>query len=164
MSLSERFIDIPDSKFFLRHVVMINYAGKVYVVLRGIEIMQTEDSLFWWLLFVYTICMLLGMYWYTRFWLLPEDLESFYTGNHVLRKVGTLWIIAGAATYYVTFAILFFVAYFMDKPAALSFALWNTWCWLNLEMAWLTQYFAKKPKVGKSDINMSPNTMKQIIF
>ena len=79
MSFADTFITIPDSKFFLRHVVMINYGGKVYTVLRGIEMLDTNLSTdTWWLFALYSIFMVLGMYWYTRFWLLPNDLDAYY--------------------------------------------------------------------------------------
>ena len=36
-SYTSTFIEFPDSPFFLRHATKINYAGKVYTVIRGIE-------------------------------------------------------------------------------------------------------------------------------
>lgn len=142
MSLSNTFASWPTSEFLLRHVVMINYAGKVYVVLRGIELMETADSWIWWLLLVYAICMLLGMYWYTRFWLLPEDLRSFYCSEeHALHKYGPRFIIFGASLFYLVFTILFFFTTY------LSFALWNLWCFLNLA---LSAMLYKKPKKGEA--------------
>lgn len=138
MSFADTFITIPDSKFFLRHVVMINYGGKVYTVLRGIEMLDTNLSTdTWWLFALYSIFMVLGMYWYTRFWLLPNDLDAYYgNGKHVLNKVGPFWITLGAAAYYLLFGILFAMVYTRDHlSTALSFAMWNFWCFINLLLA-----------------------------
>jgi hypothetical protein len=56
--------------------------------------------------------MVLGMYWYTRFWLLPNDLDAYYgNGKHVLNKVGPIRITLGAAAYYLLFGILFAMVY-----------------------------------------------------
>ena len=59
----KQFISFPDGPFFLRHVVMMNYAGKVYSVLRGIEVaVQSEAQLEQALFITYAVCMTLGMY------------------------------------------------------------------------------------------------------
>ena len=63
------FYPLPDSPFFLRHLVNMNYAGKVYSVIRGIEVAATDiNDLNKALFITYAVFMALGMYWYTRFW------------------------------------------------------------------------------------------------
>lgn len=136
--LSNSFWSIPDSSFFLRHVVNINYAGKVFVVLRAVELLQQVSNTWYWsLLMTYGICMLLGMYWYTRFWHKTQDLTSFYTSesSHALNRFGPKQILFGASMFYLLFVVLFFIAYGTGEDTALVFGAWNTWCWLNLLMA-----------------------------
>lgn len=137
MSYANEFISWPDQKFFLRHVVQMNYAGKVYTVLRGIEVAHDMTGWNQALFICYAVFMTLGMFWYTRFWLLPKDLDDYYReSNHVLRKVGNKCITFGAAMYYLVFCILFSVSYgFTDHPVALSFSLWNAWCCILLIIA-----------------------------
>ena len=64
---SDSCISFPDNEFFLRHLVTMNAAGKVYTVLRSIEV-YTEVERLLPLYATYAVCMTLGMYWYTRFW------------------------------------------------------------------------------------------------
>ena len=115
---------------------MMNYAGKVYTILRGIEILHTLKSDTWWLFFLYAIFMTLGLYWYTRFWLLPKDLDSYYDGpNHILHKMN-ISITLGAVVYYIIFGTLFISVYVRDElSTALSFSIWNFWCAINLLLA-----------------------------
>lgn len=137
MSIANKFISWPNKKFFLRHVVQMNYAGKVYTVLRGIEV--AHDTTGWnQALFVcYAVFMTLGMFWYTRFWLLPRDLDDYYReSDHVLRTVGNMYITFGAAVYYLVFCILFSISYTsIDHPVSLSLAIWNAWCCILLILA-----------------------------
>lgn len=126
---------LPSPKTFLRHVVMINYAGKVYVVIRGMEILEKSfdaslQSIIW---LTYIICMALGMYWYTRFWLLKRDLDDFYaeTSNHPLRFVPTSVTVLLAALYYAVFSVLFY----QYVNNGLAFSIWNGWCAANLLLA-----------------------------
>ena len=138
MSIADKFISIPDAKFFPRHTVMMNYGGKVYTILRGIELLDTNlKSDTWWLFFLYAVFMTLGLYWYTRFWLLPEDIDSYYQGQmHILYRISNIAITLGAAMYYVIFGVLFFLVYQRDViSSALSFSLWNFWCAANLLLA-----------------------------
>ena len=138
MSIADKFISIPDAKFFLRHTVMMNYGGKVYTILRGIELLDTNlKSDTWWLFFLYAVFMTLGLYWYTRCWLLPEDIDSYYQGQmHILYRISNIAITLGAAMYYVIFGVLFFMVYQRDViSSALSFSLWNFWCAANLLLA-----------------------------
>ena len=76
-SFANEFVSWPDAPFFLRHVMSMNYAGKVYAVLRGIEV-ATQVS-FWpsFLFITYAIFMTFGMYWYTRFWSLEKDIDAY---------------------------------------------------------------------------------------
>ena len=135
----KQFISFPDGPFFLRHVVMMNYAGKVYSVLRGIEVaVQSEAQLEQALFITYAVCMTLGMYWYTRFWLREEDLEAYYSEkDHALTDMASaMYITLGAAIYYALFAVLFLVDYSVHTtPAAISLGLWNVWCCANLLLA-----------------------------
>ena len=141
-SFSENLFDpFPDSPFFLRHVVSMNYAGKVYSVLRGIEIAASDiDDLNKALFISYAVFMALGMYWYTRFWSLKEDVEKYYNNDddHALiricnsNKIVTLF----AALYYALFCVLFAWSYVeINEPVALSFSIWNAWCCANLLFA-----------------------------
>ena len=117
---------------------MMNYGGKVYTILRGIELLDTNlKSDTWWLFFLYAVFMTLGLYWYTRFWLLPEDIDSYYQGQmHILYRISNIAITLGAAMYYVIFGVLFFMVYQRDViSSALSFSLWNFWCAANLLLA-----------------------------
>ena len=78
-SIADKFCSRPEAPFFLQHVVMMNYGGKVYSVLRGIEAaVETKNDYERVLLICYAAFMTLGMYWYTRFWLLPKDLVEYY--------------------------------------------------------------------------------------
>ena len=135
----KQFISFPDGPFFLRHVVMMNYAGKVYSVLRGIEVaVQSEAQLEQALFITYAVCMTLGMYWYTRFWLREEDLEAYYSEkDHALTDMASaMYITLGAAIYYALFAVFFLVDYSVHTtPAAISLGLWNVWCCANLLLA-----------------------------
>lgn len=131
---------MPGSTFFLRHVVMMNYGGKVYAVLRCIEIItESSDAYTTWVCTLYAIFMTLGMYWYTRYWHLPQDIQAFYGNDadrHILNNYNTNFIIVGAAFYYVIFASLFGVMYSINSIApALSICIWNVWCALNLLLA-----------------------------
>lgn len=135
----KQFISFPDGPFFLRHVVMMNYAGKVYSVLRGIEVAVQSDAQLEQALFItYAVCMTLGMYWYTRFWLREEDLKAYYSEeDHALTDMASsMYITLGAAIYYALFAVLFLVDYSVHTtPAAISLGLWNVWCCANLLLA-----------------------------
>jgi len=141
--LSETLCSMPNGRFFMRHVVMINYAGKVYTVIKGIEVIadQNIDSYVKIVFVFYTIFMTLGMYWYTRFWLEDEDLDRYYANEttHILIKYcnSNKCITLCAALYYVIFAVLFFALYSIngDLPVILSFAIWNVWCAINLVFA-----------------------------
>lgn len=136
-SFADEFISWPDAPFFLRHVMSINYAGKVYSVLRGIEA-ATEVS-YWpaFLFITYAVFMTLGMYWYTRFWSLESDIDDYYFSpdRHWLGA----WNIAvtlGAAFYYLMFAILFVISHLSENhPTSLTLAIWNGWCFVNLLLA-----------------------------
>lgn len=136
---------IPDAKFFLKHTVMVSYGGKVYTILRGIEVLDTKlqpDT--WVLFFIYVICMSGGLYLYTRFWLLEKDINSYYQGEtHIFFRISNIAITVAAAMYYVIFAVLFFLVYKRDLLSpALSFSLWNFWCAGNMLLA--TPFFGKK--------------------
>lgn len=135
----KQFISFPDGPFFLRHVVMMNYAGKVYSVLRGIEVAVQSDAQLEQALFItYAVCMTLGMYWYTRFWLREEDLKAYYSEeDHALTDMASsMYITLGAAIYYALFAVFFLVDYSVHTtPAAISLGLWNVWCCANLLLA-----------------------------
>ncbi len=134
--LSETFISWPTRDFFLKHLVCINYSGKVYAVLRGIEMAAQTEGLHQALYITYAVCMLLGMFWYTRFWI-GEDLERFYNSkNHILHRFGVTTILSGATIYYLVFATLFTVAYSDNSEGtALALALWNYWCAVLLLLA-----------------------------
>lgn len=140
-SYADEFITIlPHAPFFLNHVVHINYGGKVYAVLRGIEVAVESDTATERALFlIYAFCMLIGQYWYTKFWLDKEDINNYYdrNSNHVLAKrAGPICITLSAAMFYLLFAILFILAYnAYDTGVALSLAFWNLWCFLNLLLA-----------------------------
>lgn len=140
-SYANKCYSLPYAPFFLKHTVMMNYGGKVYTVLRGIEVILESESFFeQTLFFIYAICMLLGMYWYTRFWLNDEDIDEYYRdkseSTHVLTKISNYTITVGAALYYVFFAIMFGWNYAENQTsAAFSFCLWNIWCALNLLLA-----------------------------
>lgn len=141
-SIANKFLTLPDAPFFLRHTVSMNYGGKVYAVLRGIEVASsTTDDAERALLIVYAICMLLGMYWYTRFWQKPEDIESYYAfsnenSEHVLNRCSNIGITLAAAVYYLLFAILFGLSYnTTTTPTCLALSLWNAWCCVNLLFA-----------------------------
>jgi len=138
-SIADNFISLPDSPFFLRHVVAINYGGKIYSVLRGIEVaLLTKNSMEQALLIVYAVFMILGTYWYTRFWQKDEDIESYYTdkSTHVLSRFSNIGITIGAAFYYLIFAVLFGVSYnTTSTPTCFSLSLWNAWCCANLILA-----------------------------
>jgi hypothetical protein len=138
-SIADTFISIPDSPFFLRHVVAINYGGKIYSVLRGVEVaLTTDDTVEQILLILYAVFMVLGTYWYTRFWQKDEDIESYYTDGsaHILSQCSNIAITLGAACYYLIFAILFGLSYNSTKtPTCFSLALWNAWCCANLLLA-----------------------------
>ena len=121
----------PSPKTFLRHVVMMNYAGKVYTVIRGIEIVSkiewtldefNQEVMIW---IVYIACMTLGMYWYTRFWLLKKDLDRFYERG--LCSVSPTVILICASLYYILFSVLFY----RHVTDGLAFSLWNGWCAAN---------------------------------
>ena len=133
---SESCISFPNEDFFLRHLVTMNAAGKVYTVLRGIEAYTEVEGLHKLLYATYAVCMTLGMYWYTRFWQ-GDDLLKFYNDPmHVLHK----WqrtVVFGAGVYYVIFAALFLWAYSDNQHAtALSIGLWNIWCFVQLLFAY----------------------------
>jgi len=140
-SIANKFCSWPDSEFFLRHVVMMNYAGKVYSILRGIEVVATGLDKWNQALFVsYAVFMTLGMYWYTRFWLLREDVDEYYTDttyHHCLTlKVGNIPVTLGAAFYYALFCGLFAWSYVeISEPVSLSLSIWNGWCCANLLLA-----------------------------
>lgn len=131
----------PDSPFFLRHVVAMNYAGKVYSVIRGIEIAATDiDDLNKALFISYAVFMALGMYWYTRFWSLKVDLEKYYNNDksHALIRIckSNKIVTFFAAIYYALFCGLFTWSYVeINEPVALSFSIWNAWCCANLLLA-----------------------------
>ena len=139
MSLAESFISWPPRDFFLKHLVCINYGGKVYAVLRGIEVAAEVEGLHRGLYITYAVCMLLGMFWYTRFWT-GEDLQTFYSTSvlqkHALKDIGVAYILSGATLYYLIFGMLFTVAYADNSHAtALALSLWNYWCALLLVLA-----------------------------
>ena len=139
MTYANQFISMPHADFFLQHTVMMNYAGKVYTVLKSIEIIY-QQTLYWELYLVYAICMTLGMYWYTRFWLNPQDINEYYkppkNTTHALAKISTLWITIGAACYYILFGVLFLLVCLNQQDAvACAFATWNAWCAANLLLA-----------------------------
>ena len=139
MTYADNFISIPHSEFFLQHTVMMNYAGKVYTVLRSIEIIY-QQTRYWELYLLYAICMTLGMYWYTRFWLNPDDIKQYYESRqytrHALAKISALWITLGAACYYILFGVLFLLVCMNQEDAvACAFAVWNAWCAINLLLA-----------------------------
>ena len=95
---------------------------------------QLEQALF----ITYAVCMTLGMYWYTRFWLREEDLEAYYSEkDHALTDMApSMYITLGAAIYYALFAVLFLVDYSVHTtPVAISLGLWNVWCCANLVLA-----------------------------
>ena len=129
--------DFPDASFFLRHTVMMNYGGKVYCVLKCIEMMNDVPigSFSYMVFLLYAICMTLGMYWYTRYWHLPQDIQAYYSGEkskHVLLTFGQGPITLSAVIYYIIFAILFFLC---DTKGTISIGIWNIWCALNLLLA-----------------------------
>lgn len=141
---------MPTAPYFLRHVVHINYAGKAYSVLRGIEAAaETTNEYERILLICYAVFMLLGMYWYTRFWDLPEDLQEYYKkkgdSKHYLTNtfLGNIGITLGAATYYLIFTVLFTWSYsYTYLPTSLALACWNFWCTTNLILA--TPFYTEK--------------------
>ena len=136
-SFADEFVSWPDAPFFLRHVMSMNYAGKVYAVLRGIEA-ATEVGYWPAVLFItYAIFMTLGMYWYTRFWSLEKDIDADYDreSGHYLQAYN-ISVTLGAAFYYLVFAILFTASYMVEThPTSLSLAIWNGWCCINLILA-----------------------------
>jgi len=139
-SHAQSFIGEVDPAFFIRHVVSMNFAGKVYSVLRGVEIAanSTTGTVNRILFIVYAVCMCLGMYWYTRFWSLESDVDSFYNGSdeHCLSKNSKL-IIVGAAAFYMLFGILFAISYGLtNEPASLAFSFWSLFCFLNIVPAY----------------------------
>jgi hypothetical protein len=142
-SYASTFIEFPDSPFFLRHATNINYAGKVYTVIRGIEyaaepgIVVFDQVLF----LSYALFMLLGCFWYTRFWSLLGDIDNYYdkeNPNHVLStSIGSVWITLGASIYYLIFAILFGISYVQpgSQSVSLSFSIWNLFCFIIFMLA-----------------------------
>ena len=140
-SYANKCYSLPYAPFFLKHTVMMNYGGKVYTVLRGIEVILESESFFEQpLFFIYAVCMTLGMYWYTRFWLNDDDIDEYYRDKsqttHVLGKISNFTITLGAVLYYGFFAIMFGWNYAENNTsAAFSFCLWNIWCALNLLLA-----------------------------
>ena len=131
---------LPGSTFFLRHVVMMNYGGKVYCVLKCIEMTAaSNDPYVSWVCTLYAVFMTLGMYWYTRYWHLPQDIQAFYGNDadrHVLNRFSTNFIILGATFYYSIFATLFGIMYNNTNiSSSLSICIWNVWCALNLLLA-----------------------------
>ena len=132
---------IPGAPFFLRHTVMMNYGGKVYSVLKCIEMLADVDigSFAYVVFFLYAICMTLGMYWYTRYWHLPQDIQAYYSNDksqHTLLNFGQGLITLGAVIYYIIFAILFFICVGQTNlSGAISIGIWNVWCALNLLLA-----------------------------
>jgi hypothetical protein len=126
------------SKDFLRHFVMINYAGKVYTVIRGMELVFSGLESNAVIIYIsYIIFMTFGMYWYTMFWL-GENLDRFYDvsqlSSHPLHNICGISVKPGvilfsAALYYVVFAVLFF------QYENYAFSIWNVWCSVNLIMA-----------------------------
>jgi len=136
-SFADKFVSWPDAPFFLRHVMSMNYAGKVYSVLRGIEA-ATELSLWPSMLCIsYAVFMALGMYWYTRFWSLEKDIDAYYTkGSTHWLQTYNIGVTLGAALYYLVFAILFTLSYQYEyHTVSLSLAIWNGWCCVNLLLA-----------------------------
>ncbi len=139
-SFADEFVSWPDAPFFLRHVMSMNYAGKVYAVLRGIEAATEVWLEHPWpaILFItYAIFMTLGMYWYTRFWSLEKDIDAYYAAEsrHYLQAYNVS-VTLGAALYYLVFAILFTVSHtYEHHPVSLSLAIWNAWCCINLVLA-----------------------------
>ena len=132
---SDSCISFPDNEFFLRHLVTMNAAGKVYTVLRSIEVYTEVDGLHKPLYATYAVCMTLGMYWYTRFWQGDGIADFYYDRNHVLNKC-KIAVIIGACMYYGIFAALFLWAYSDNQnAAALSMGLWNIWCFVQLLLA-----------------------------
>ena len=136
-SFADKFVSWPDAPFFLRHVMSMNYAGKVYSVLRGIE--AALELSFWpsLLCITYAVFMTLGMYWYTRFWSLEKDIDAYYTnGSTHWLQIYNIGVTLGAALYYLVFAILFTVSHQYEyHPVSLSLAIWNGWCCINLLFA-----------------------------
>ena len=130
--MAKSFISWPEAPFFLRHTVTMNMAGKVYAVLRCIEEYSNVDDLQKGLFATYAVCMLLGMYWYTRFWLGDNLISFYYDSDHALNK-WQIPVLIGAAIYYVIFGSLFAAAYSAgSNGVALSLCLWNFWCAVNL--------------------------------
>ena len=139
MDYSRSFASLPACDFFLQHTVMMNYAGKVYTVLRSIEIIYDQKPA-WELYLVYAICMTLGMYWYTRFWLQVADIKEYYKPReettHALAKISAFWVTLGAVCYYILFGVLFLLTALDHQNAvACAFAFWNGWCAVNLLLA-----------------------------
>ena len=136
---NELFTFFPHAPFFLKHVVMINYAGKTYCILKGLEVAVESESILEQGLFVtYSICMILGQYWYTKFWLHKKDIENYYYNEkqHILARFSNFWVTLLAAMYYLCFSIMFAWDYSENKTsAAFSFAVWNVWCCFNLLLA-----------------------------
>ena len=137
--LSETFISWPERDFFLKHLVITNYAGKVYSVLRGIEVVSEVEGVHKVLYITYAVCMALGMFWYTRFWL-GDDIDRFYSPSplqpHALKKFGVRLILSGAAVYYLIFGVLFGISFSVNEHrTALSLTIWNFWCFLQLLLA-----------------------------
>lgn len=132
---------LPGAPFFLRHTVMMNYGGKVYCVLKSIEMLQDVEvgSFPYNIFLLYVIFMTLGMYWYTRYWHLPRDIQAYYSNDktqHVLLNFGQGFITLGAVIYYIIFATLFFISFNQTNlSGAISIAIWNVWCALNLLLA-----------------------------
>lgn len=133
--------DFPGAQFFLRHTVMMNYGGKVYTVLKCIEMLSDVEigSFPYIVFFLYAICMTLGMYWYTRYWHLPQDVQTYYSGDknkHVLLYFGQGPITLGATVYYILFAIMFFQCIQQTNlSGTISICIWNIWCAINLLLA-----------------------------
>lgn len=148
-SIANKFSSRPEAPFFLQHVVMMNYGGKVYSVLRGIEAaVETKNDYERALFICYAVFMTLGMYWYTRFWLLPEDIKQYYEAKkkstHYLTRsfLGSFGVTLGAAFYYIIFCVLFTLSYTNTKlPTSLALAIWNFWCSVNLILAtpWINE-------------------------
>ena len=142
-SIANEFCSWPSAPFFLQHTVMMNYGGKVYSVLRGIEAsVETNNDYERVLLLTYAVFMVLGMYWYTRFWLNSNDLKQYYeissSSSHYLTKsfLGSIGVTIGAALYYLIFTVLFTWSYSVTNlPTSLALAVWNFWCSANLVLA-----------------------------
>lgn len=141
----------PPGAFFLQYLVSVNYAGKVYCVLKCVEELA-DGCLPPWVKVIYSFflaCMLLGTYWYTRFWPDRATIDTFLVEERKPEKnaekkdhglhfkiLSSRSILLLAMFFYLMFAVLFFCVFAVcNITSSLVFGVWCAWCALNLALS-----------------------------